>query len=149
MRRRRVAAGFALLALMSAACAQPTPGGLPASPPGPAGDPVALSGRVNNTGQLDETAVRGTTLNLDIQAGDNFFTPTFIRTVAGATILVTVKNIGVGVHTFTISGSGVNIVLTTPGESGTATFVMPVTGSLTFVCTYHRAIGMQGALYVG
>ena len=110
--------------------------------------PVNLIGTVTDKGHVDDTG-KGANFALDIEAGDNYFAPTFVKASPGATVNVTVKNTGASPHTFTIDGTAVNIVLNTPGQSGTATVTLPASGSLTFSCTYHKALGMQGAFYVG
>ena len=158
MKKLAVGVGLVLVAVWGAGCAKSGPGGSPAAvaptsegvakPSATSGAaPVALSGTVTDKGQVDDTG-KGANFALDIEAGDNYFAPTFVKASPGATVNVTVKNTGASPHTFTIDGTAVNIVLT-PGQSGTATVTLPTRGSLTFSCTYHRALGMQGAFYVG
>jgi len=108
---------------------------------------VALSGTVTDKGHVDDTG-KGANFALDVEAGDNYFAPTFVKASPGATVKVTVKNTGASPHTFTIDGTAVNIVLNTPGQSGTAMVTLPASGSLTLSCTYHKALGLQGPFYV-
>jgi plastocyanin len=103
---------------------------------------------VVDSGNVDETS-RGASFALTIEAHDNYFTPTFIKAVPGATVAITVKNDGQSPHTFTIDGTGVDVVLSSPGQTGKAVVKLPINGSLAFHCTYHLTLGMQGAFYVG
>lgn len=158
MKKLAVGLGLVLVAVWGAGCAKSGPGGSSAAVAPPSegvakpsatsgAAPVALSGTVTDKGHVDETG-KGANFALDIEAGDNYFAPTFVKASPGATMKVTVKNTGASPHTFTINETGVNIVLN-PGQSGTATVTLPTRGSLTFSCTYHKALGMQGAFYVG
>lgn len=107
-----------------------------------------LHGPVMDVGHLDDSGSGGH-VALTMDAGDDYFSPTFVKLAPGATVRLTIKNTGVSQHNFTIIGEPVNVALNTPGESKTVTFTMPLTGSLTFFCSYHKAVGMQGAFYVG
>lgn len=157
---RRLAFGFALIALLTGACAKGKIGTATASnraqspsasavvaPTSTAVALPALKGTVTDKGHADEVA-KGANVAVDVDAGDDYFSPTFIEVAPGASVTVTVKDTGSSPHTFTIAGTTVNLVLS-PGQSGTATFVAPATGSVTFFCTYHQSLGMQGAVYVG
>ena len=159
MKKLAVGLGLVLVTVWGAGCAKSGPGGSPAAvapslggavkPSATSGAaPVALSGTVTDKGHVDDTG-KGANFELDVEAGDNYFAPTFVKASPGATVKVTVKNTGASPHTFTIDGTAVNIVLNTPGQSGTAMVTLPASGSLAFSCTYHKAIGMQGAFYVG
>ncbi|HEU5003949.1 MAG TPA: cupredoxin domain-containing protein [Actinomycetota bacterium] len=153
---RTVVVALSLLALFGAGCtktntglatpresSRTTVGATPASTAVPLPTP---SGPVTDKGHVDDTN-QGANVSLEINAADNYFTPTFVEVAPGATVHVTVKDTGIGVHTFTIPGTNTNIILN-PGQSGAATFTLPQTGFLTFICSYHQALGMQGAFYV-
>jgi plastocyanin len=151
---RRLGVGLALVALLAAGCttssagmATPSQGTLPSSPSTASASLPAVQGAVMDVGHLDDTKQGGNVV-LTMEAGDDYFSPTFIKVAPGATITLTITNTGVSQHNFTIIGRPVNVPLNTPGASRTVTFTMPLTGSLTFFCSYHKAVGMQGAFYV-
>jgi plastocyanin len=148
-------AALLLLAWIGGGCANGPSGSAPGASPTRASSPtatltppVALTGTVVDTANVDETS-KGASFALTIEAHDNYFAPTFIKAVPGATVALTVRNDGQSPHTFTIAGTEVNIVLSSPGQTGTAVVKLPTNGSLAFHCTYHLTLGMQGAFYVG
>lgn len=105
--------------------------------------PVELEGEVNDHGTAQLSGGE-----LDVVQGDLFFEPTFVEvTDPGAQVTVQVANEGNVEHTFTIEEQGVDLVLS-PGGEGEVTVTTPETGSLTFVCRFHLAQGMQGAFFV-
>src|SRR5690242_6764754 len=65
--------------------------------------PVSLAGTVNNHGT---TTLSGG--DLTVQAGDFFFSPTFVRASSGATIAIDFENEGKNQHTFTIDSLSVD-----------------------------------------
>jgi plastocyanin len=92
------------------------------------------------------------TVVTDILGGYPAFSPTVIRGRPGQRVRVTMVNHGREAHTFTIPGQGVDVRVPAPGETTavhpmtTFSITIPATGALTFVCTYHLAIGMVGEL---
>lgn len=124
--------------------------------------PVAVPGPVVDRGQVDETA-KGAAVSLTVDAGDDWFSPTYIRATPGARITITVIDVGDVAHTFTVdpSGSpgaspgsqpgsegGVDKVFGKKGDRATVTLVAPPPGPpLIFYCKYHQAAGMAGAIY--
>jgi plastocyanin len=104
--------------------------------------PVALEGDVNDEGSIDATGQS----ELEMEADDFYFEPTFVRATPGDTLTVTVTNEGDTTHTFTIDDLGVDLELQ-PGDSGEVEVAAPADRALNFYCRFHRGSGMQGAVY--
>jgi plastocyanin len=103
---------------------------------------AGLTGKVNSHGTK---TVTGTTVEID--AGDYFFSPTFIKAKAGTKLTVELKNIGKATHTFTSPKLNVDQQLA-PGQTMTVTITVPSSGASEFHCTFHQSLGMQGAVEV-
>jgi plastocyanin len=104
--------------------------------------PVELPGTVNDEGT--ET-VSGD--QVDLEADDFSFGPTFLEADGGTTLTVTVENVGDAPHTFTIDDADIDEELD-PGASAEVEVTVPDSGSLAFYCRLHRGQGMQGAFVV-
>jgi plastocyanin len=132
----RRGAAAALLALAVVACS---------SPPAP----VPMAGPVVNRGTADD-ATAAPPAALTIQLGDDWFSPTFVRVPAGATLEVTLVDTGDVAHTFTIAAQHIDLVLDRRGQTRMVTISGPSAGHpVVFSCKYHQAVGMQGAFYAG
>lgn len=107
----------------------------------PAGPPVALTGTVDDHGTGDATG--GT---LDLAIGDSYFAPTYVKAAPGSAVTLTLKNGGAMPHTFTVASPKVDVTVAA-GGTGVASLTMPASGALAFYCRFHRAAGMQGALF--
>lgn len=83
----------------------------------------------------------------EVQAGNFFFEPTVLAGEPGQTVQVRVANDSDVAHTFTLQDQDVDEVLQS-GQSATASVTMPDSGQLVFVCRFHTAQGMRGALDV-
>jgi plastocyanin len=128
----------AALALTATACnSSPTPNGTAPTPP------VKLANPVNVFGQI---SVAGAKPTVTIKADDDIFGPTFVKVEKGATVSLTLENIGTHAHTFTIDALKVDQMLA-PGESKTVAFTLPTEPGANFICKFHRPTGMQGAFY--
>jgi len=122
----------------------------PAAPPPPAaggastteGPPVSLAGTVNNHGTT--TLSSG---DITIQAEDFFFSPTFVKATAGATVAIDFENEGKNQHTFTIDSLSVDKEVA-PGQEVTINLRLPAGGTVTWYCRFHKNSGMQGAFVV-
>jgi plastocyanin len=138
--RKFVVGGIAIIAgLVPLALVAPSASGTVASKAKP---PVKLSGRVNNKGTA--TATGGT---VEIAQSDFGFSPTFVKIPAGTTsLVVTVKNVGQTMHTFTVPSQTIDKVLN-PGDSVTVTVNVPKPGAIAFFCRFHKSLGMQGAFF--
>ncbi len=128
---RRLVVTLSVVALILVGC-----GGGGSSKP-----PVALPGDTNNHGT--KTAKD----DLEVEADDYYFSPTFITATAGQKFTVQLKNDGTARHTFTSPANGVDLELA-PGATRTVTLTAPPNGSVEFHCRFHQTQGMQGAVYV-
>lgn len=119
------------------------PEGSSNSPP-----PIDMPGPVNNEG----SAQLGDAHRLGIEVDNFAFAPTFVEAVpaaAGRTISVTVQNASPDTaHTFTIDGAGVDVELPARTKRQVEITIPPSPGRMLFSCRYHRARGMQGALFL-
>jgi plastocyanin len=106
--------------------------------------PVALSGEVNDEGTEDAT---GTT-ELELEADDFSFEPTFIRATPGDTLTLTVGNEGDASHTFTVDDQDIDTEVE-PGASADVEVTVPDDGTVNFYCRFHLGQGMQGAIFTG
>jgi plastocyanin len=143
----------ALLLSLAGACAPEREGGQePAEGPAPAEAPVAIDGKVDNRGVRDLTS-GGANVSLEMESGDNYFDPTFVKVVPGATVEVEVVQTGQAPHTFTIDtpavSPGVDVLTNKKGDRQSAKFTLPASGVTVFYCRFHRELGMQGAFYFG
>ncbi len=159
---RRVVMIAAVFGLLVAGCAQeaeeqreatPTPiGGEPAteSPTEPTptatslvtAGPVAIEGPVTNRGEKRVT--ESTAFALD----EFFFQPTFITGDPGAEITLNASNEGTVRHSFVLREQNIDLELDA-GEKRNIDVELPERGrTLRFICRFHEAQGMVGALFV-
>jgi plastocyanin len=82
---------------------------------------------------------------LEVEAGDNVFSPKTLEVEAGQTTTVEITNTGRIPHDFTIAELGLTTGVLQPGDVATATFAPPA-GDVEYTCTLHR--GMEGTLEV-
>jgi plastocyanin len=109
--------------------------------------PVTLDGKVTNKGTKD-VSTKGASADLEIEADDFYFDPTFIKVAPGQTIKVELKNEGSVAHTFTAPSLSIDEELQ-PGAKTTVNVTAPMTGDAAFYCRFHQDSGMQGAMYIG
>jgi YVTN family beta-propeller protein len=112
------------------------PGGAPRSGPG------AMT--TNDHGTVD---VRGKD-EIDVEADDDYFEPTFLRGAPGQTLKLVVENESSSLHSMSIPGLGVDTNVP-PHASAEIEVTFPESGSSPFFCKFHTALGMNGALLVG
>lgn len=105
--------------------------------------PTPVAGAVNDQGTKDLTGAAAP-ITVDMTAADNSFAPTFLKTSAGATVKVSIRNVGARNHSFTVDDQHIDQTLQ-PGQQAQVTVAMPASGALTFYCRFHRSSGMQGA----
>jgi len=98
----------------------------------------------NDHGTMD---VRGKS-ELDVEADDNYFEPTFLRGDPGQTITLKVENEGNANHNFSVDALGINTNIPPKGEAEIKV-TFPQSGVTPFFCRFHAATGMNGALLVG
>jgi plastocyanin len=104
--------------------------------------PVTLSGKVNDEGTEDATGAA----EIELEADDFYFKPTFVKATPGQKLQVALKNEGAAPHTFTSTELGVDKELK-PGESTTVEITVPSADAVAFFCRFHQAGGMQGAVF--
>jgi len=108
---------------------------------------AGLTGKVNLADEKDEQIATATSSDIDIELNDFYIGPTFLNAKGGTTLHATVENKGQMPHTFTIDSLKINEVLQ-PGDTATVDITVPAAGSSVQVyCKYHRASGMQGAIF--
>jgi plastocyanin len=133
--RKLLVLGVAV-ALLLAACG----GDDDDSSSGSEGPPVSLSGTVNDKGT---EKVSGS--ELELEADDNYFKPTFIEAEAGAKLTLTIKNEGAAQHTFTIDSAKIDEEIA-PDDEVKVDVTVPDSGHLDFHCRFHGSAGMQGSI---
>lgn len=115
-----------------------------------AGDPVVsppLRVRGTEVKYEGEASIAGQS-EVEIDAGDFFFSPTVLVGEPGQEVSVTVTNSGTVEHTFTIDEQDVDLVVPA-GESAATTVTLPEQGEqLEFICRYHVAGGQAGLFAV-
>ena len=104
------------------------------------GNKPQLSGTVNDKGTK---TVSGS--QLDIEADDFYFKPTFVDAKPGTKLTIQIENEGKNEHTFTIDSANVDQDLA-PGKKAEVSVTVPASGNLNFYCRFHRGSGMQGAI---
>ena len=105
-----------------------------------------LTGKVNDKGT--KSVVGKNDAELELEADDFYFQPTYIRVSPGQKLEVEIENEGDATHTFTSGDLGVDDQLS-PGAKKTVTVTAPMTAGLTeFHCNFHSGMGMRGAFVV-
>jgi plastocyanin len=97
---------------------------------------------VNDEGTEDAT---GST-ELELEADDFYFEPTFIKATPGSTLTLTVGNEGDASHTFTVDDQQIDTEVE-PGASADVQVTVPDDGTVNYYCRFHRGQGMQGAVF--
>lgn len=105
------------------------------------GAPVELSGTVTDRGT--ETASEG---EIDVDAADFSFAPTFIQATPGEPLRIEIDNEGGVAHTFTSDALSVDEEIPAD-EDATVEVTVPDDGAVAFYCRFHRSQGMQGAIF--
>ena len=132
---RRVLATLAIVAVVLTGCGDD-------EEPATKAPPVSLPGQVNDHGTA--TAEN----NMEIEADDDYFGPTFIEAKPGQKFSVELHNEGSKRHTFTSSELGVDVELA-GGDRRTLSLTAPATGLADFHCRFHEGQGMKGAVFIG
>ncbi len=129
---RRIVVALAVAALVLTGCGDDDSDSAP---------PVSLPGRVNDHGSA--TAEN----DMQIEADDSYFAPTFIEAKAGQRFSVELHNEGSQRHTFTSNELGVDLELP-QGARRTVSVTAPATGLADFHCRFHEGQGMKGAVFI-
>lgn len=104
--------------------------------------PVSLAGTTNAHG------TKTATNDLEMEADDFYFGPTFVKATPGQTFSIQLRNDGESPHTFTSTALGIDEQLD-PKQRKTVTVTAPQSGVALFFCRLHQAQGMQGAVFIG
>jgi plastocyanin len=83
-------------------------------------------------------------VEMDNEAGDFYFEPTFIKSPGGATATVKLHNEGDIQHTFTIDDLDIDEELA-PDEEKTITVEIGTETRYEYYCRFHESSGMRGA----
>jgi plastocyanin len=116
------------------------------SPSPPAGELVQI-GQVTYANWGERNVVGDTTLNLD--AGDFYFSGTFIWGLPGQTLTLQIKNVAPQLHNISIPAQRVDRVIPAGSSRVNVEVTFPDSGSVQFFCKYYTARGMNGLLLVG
>jgi plastocyanin len=107
------------------------------------GTPTTIAGvQTESHGTKD---VSGETGKVEIEMYDNYFEPTVLKGTPGQKVEIELKNEGEAAHTFTISEQSVDQEVQ-PGDEAEVEVTLPDSGTLPFVCTFHKSSGMVGEL---
>ena len=107
--------------------------------------PVTLNGKVNNKGTKDVS--KKSSANLEIEADDYYFQPTFVKVQPGEKVTITLENEGDATHTFTSDSLNVDEQVSA-GKSTKFTVTVPSDATaFQFHCDFHEGMGMQGAFF--
>ena len=98
--------------------------------------------QVESHGTKDVSSESG---KVEIELYDNYFEPTILKGKPGQMVELELKNEGNAEHTFTIAEQSVNKEIH-PGDETETDVKFPASGELKFVCKFHGAEGMIGAL---
>jgi plastocyanin len=96
---------------------------------------------INDHGTQD---VSGAT-SVSMQMGDMFFAPSTLKGRPGQRVTINLTNTGQASHTFTLAAQNIDR-LVAPGAHASVTVAFPVSGSTVWMCKFHTAMGMNGAL---
>jgi YVTN family beta-propeller protein len=85
---------------------------------------------------------------LDLEADDYYFAPTFLRGAPGPTLPLEIENESGTLHNFTIPGQNIDKDIP-PKAKVKVEVTIPPSGAVHFWCKFHTALGMNGELLAG
>ena len=85
---------------------------------------------------------------VEFEADDFYFGPTFLRGEPGQTLTLQIENEGDTRHNITIDEANLDEDIDA-GQTASVEVTFPEEGVILFYCKYHRAQGMVGELLVG
>jgi plastocyanin len=98
--------------------------------------------QVHSHGTKDVSTASG---KVEIELYDNYFEPTILKGKPGQMVELELKNEGNATHSFTLAEQSVDKEIQ-PGDETETDVKFPASGELKFVCKFHGAEGMIGAL---
>jgi plastocyanin len=134
-----------LMASVAAGCGSGSGSGSTGTPGTSSSPSAPLAGATSGSGGGSTGSSTGGGIN-NIQQGRGglVFTPSTLSVKQGTKIFV--SNVGYFQHSFTISGTGIDVVNDPLEYQDVAITLGP--GTYTFVCTFHQSQGMKGTLTV-
>jgi YVTN family beta-propeller protein len=85
---------------------------------------------------------------LELEADDYYFEPTYLQGAPGQTLTLEIENSSGTLHNFSIPELGLDRDLP-PHSTVELPVTFPASGSLSFSCKFHTALGMAGELRTG
>jgi plastocyanin len=101
-----------------------------------------MGSQVESHGTKDVSTASG---KVEIELYDNYFEPTILKGKPGQMVELELKNEGNATHSFKLADQSVDKVIQ-PGDETETDVKFPASGELKFVCKFHGAEGMIGAL---
>jgi len=101
-----------------------------------------MGSQVQSHGTKDVSGASG---KVEVELDDNYFEPTILKGKPGQMVELELKNEGTATHTFTLAEQSVDAEVQ-PGDETEVDVKFPASGELKFVCRFHGAEGMIGAL---
>jgi plastocyanin len=101
-----------------------------------------MGSQVQSHGTKDVSSESG---KVEVELDDNYFEPTILKGKPGQMLELELKNEGTTTHTFTLAEQSVDAEVQ-PGDETEVDVKFPASGELKFVCKFHGAEGMIGAL---
>lgn len=118
----------------------------PAGAAAPAGGCAAAAGL--SEGQVDHGSAAASGGEVSVAGGDFFFEPTCSTGVAPGTVKVKVRNTGAILHNISVTEQGIDKDVGR-GETIEVEVKVEPGAPVRYVCKYHKAAGMIGALLPG
>ncbi len=142
--RRLPIVAAAVLLFVAAGCGGGGYGGNDKSEKSEEGTTTTIGGvQTASHGTKDVSGMSGE--KVEIELYDNYFEPTVLKGTPGLKVTIELKNEGETAHTFTISEQSVDQQVE-PGGEAEVEVTFPKSGTLTFVCRFHKSSGMVGEL---
>ncbi len=85
---------------------------------------------------------------IDVEADDFYFEPTFLKGKPGQTIKLELENESSTLHNITVKGQQIDKDIPANGKTEVEV-TFPQSGAVWFYCKYHQASGMNGELLSG
>jgi YVTN family beta-propeller protein len=85
---------------------------------------------------------------MDLEADDYYFAPTFLRGAPGQTLTLEIENESGTLHNFSIPEQHIDTDIPPKGKVKVAVTIPP-SGAVHFLCKFHTALGMNGELLAG
>jgi plastocyanin len=146
------------MALLVAGCGSDSSSGSADTPATTAATTAASPyGSPSGTQTTARTTIAGLTANdhgtkdvtgsdeVDMELDDYYFGPTVLTGRPGQKVTIKLENEGSEEHNFSIDAQKVDQDVES-GEDATVTVTFPTSGTVSFYCTYHKALGMAGGL---